>query len=121
MSAGNSPEVDVSPTQVSSSGRLAHMVFFTLRDRSKPAVEKLLADCRRYLSDHPGTEFFAAGVLAPEFAREVNARDYDVGLHVVFASKVAHDRYQADARHIEFIRENKPNWAQVRVYDSYLL
>jgi hypothetical protein len=101
--------------------RLAHIVYFTLRDRSTAAVEKLLADCRRYLSDHPGTEYFAVGSLAPEFTREVNVRDYDVALHVVFENKDAHDRYQADARHLEFIRENKPNWAMVRVYDSYLL
>lgn len=99
---------------------LAHIVYFALRDRSPAAIEKLLADCRRYLSDHPGTIYFGVGKLAPEFTREVNVRDFDVALHVVFENKAAHDRYQADARHLSFIAENKPNWAGVRVFDSYL-
>lgn len=101
--------------------RLAHMVYFSLRDRSPVAIENMLAECRRYLSGHEGTEYFAVGVLAPEFTREVNVRDFDVALHVVFDNKSAHDRYQADPRHVRFIEQNRANWAAVRVFDSYLL
>lgn len=64
--------------------------------------------------------FFAAGTLAQEFAREVNDRDFQVGLHVVFASKADHDRYQDHPEHLKFIEEQKENWAKVRVFDSYV-
>lgn len=97
---------------------LAHMVYFTLRDRSADAVARLVSACRTYLSDHPGTVFFACGTLCQDLAREVNDRDFDVALHVVFETKEAHDAYQDAPRHLQFIAENKPNWARVRVFDS---
>jgi hypothetical protein len=95
---------------------LGHMVYFTLQDRSPAAVEKLVADCRKYLTDHPGTVFFAAGTLVPDLTRPVNQTDFDVALHVVFESRAAHDAYQAAPRHLQFIAENKTNWARVRVF-----
>ena len=98
---------------------LAHNVFFTLADSSPPARQKLVADCRKYLTGHPGTVFFAAGTLAAEFARAVNDRDFDVALCVVFEDKAAHDRYQEAPRHQQFIGENQDNWKAVRVFDAY--
>jgi hypothetical protein len=97
---------------------LAHNVFFTLKDRSPAAKTRLVAACRKYLAGHPGTVFFAAGTLAEELNREVNVRDFDVGLHLVFADQAAHDQYQAAPRHDQFIAENRDNWAAVRVFDS---
>ncbi len=97
---------------------LAHNVYFALKDNSTAAKEKLTAACKRYLSQHPGTIFFAAGVLAEDLKREVNDRDFDVALHVIFDSKEAHDRYQEAALHKQFIAENKENWKKVRVFDS---
>ena len=64
--------------------------------------------------------FFSAGVIAEDFKRDVNDRDWDVALHLVFADKAAHDKYQNDQRHIQFINENKAGWAKVRVFDSYV-
>lgn len=98
--------------------RLAHLVYFTLKDKSPVALQKLVAACHKYLSDHPGTVFFAAGPRAAEYARPVNDREFDVALHVVFESREAHDRYQTDPRHQQFIAESKDNWAQVRVFDA---
>ena len=97
---------------------LGHMVYFTLKDRSPAAVQKLVADCRKYLTDHPGTVFFAAGTLVPDLTRPVNQTDFDVALQIVFESRAAHDAYQAAPRHLQFIEENKPNWAKVRVFDA---
>jgi hypothetical protein len=97
---------------------LAHMVYFTLKDSSPDAVDRLVGAARRYLSGHPGTVFFAVGELNPDLAREVNDRDFHVALHVVFENKAAHDAYQLDERHLKFIEENKGNWARVRVFDS---
>ncbi|HSW01180.1 MAG TPA: Dabb family protein [Sedimentisphaerales bacterium] len=97
---------------------LAHNVYFTLHDNSPAAREKLVADCCKYLRDHPGVTFFAAGTLVEEHAREVNVRGWDVGLHIVFASKQDHDRYQKAADHLKFIEQNQQNWKTVHVYDT---
>jgi len=97
---------------------LAHNVYFTLKDRSPAAKAKLVASCKKYLSGHPGTVFFAAGTLCEELTRPVNDRDFDVALHVIFATKADQDAYQVAPRHLEFIAEGKDNWARVRVFDS---
>ena len=99
---------------------LAHMVYFTLKDNSADAKEKLVAACKKHLSGHPGEVFFAAGTLCEELKREVNDRDFDVALHLVFKDKAAQDQYQTAPRHEQFIKENKGNWTKVRVFDSYV-
>ena len=79
-----------------------------------------MAACYTYLEDHEGVVFFAAGSLVDEHQREVNVRDFQVGLHVVFADKAAHDAYQTSVSHQKFIDAGKDNWAQVRVFDTYV-
>jgi Stress responsive A/B Barrel Domain len=96
---------------------IGHMVYFTLKDASPSAQEKLLGDCQRYLKPCPGIVFFAAGTRVPDLTRGVNVQDFHVGLHVIFESRQAHDDYQIDERHLRFIAENKDNWTQVRVFD----
>ena len=98
--------------------QLAHNVYFTLKDRSPAAVQALVSACKKYLTIQPGIVYFACGVLEPELTREVNVRDFDVGLHIVFTDRAAHDAYQTDASHNRFIDENKANWSQVRVFDT---
>jgi len=100
--------------------RLAHDVYFSLKDNSPQAKEKLITACKKYLTDHPGILWFAVGPLADEMKRDVNDRDFDVALHLVFKSKAAHDEYSKAERHMKFIEENKDNWKKVRVFDSYL-
>lgn len=99
---------------------LAHIVFFQLQDDSTDAKEKLVAECRKYLSGHPGTAFFTAGTPVEDLDRPVNVRDFDVSLVVVFDSRADHDAYQAAPAHLEFIDRNKDNWASVRVFDSHV-
>jgi Stress responsive A/B Barrel Domain len=98
--------------------RLAHNVFFKLRDNSPANVQALVDACKKYLNVQAGIVFFAAGSLCAELDRDVNDRNWDVGLHLVFVDKAAHDAYQEDATHNKFIAENKANWASVRVFDS---
>jgi hypothetical protein len=100
--------------------KLAHMVYFKLKDSSPAAKEKLVEACQKYLSGHEGAVAFAVGVLAEDLKREVNDRDFDVSLHLVFENKAAHDTYATHPRHQQFIEENKANWDKVRVFDSYL-
>ena len=97
---------------------LSHDVFFSLRDRSPEAVARLVAACHECLGRHAGILFFGAGAREEGLEREVNDRDFDVALHVVFADRAAHDAYQAAAEHQRFIEENRDNWARVRVFDS---
>ena len=97
---------------------LAHNVFFQLKDGSNAAVETLTEECHTYLKDHPGVVYFSAGHLVAEHDREVNVRDFHVGLHVVFTDKAAHDLYQEAADHKTFIERNQANWAGVRVFDT---
>lgn len=97
---------------------LAHNVFFTLKDRSPAARKKLVEACRHYLLGHPGVVFFACGTLAEELSRPVNDRDFDVGLHIVFVSREAHDQYQESPAHVKFVDENRAGWERVRVFDT---
>lgn len=99
---------------------LAHNVFFTLKDSSDKAIDALIEDCYTYLKDNPGIIYFSAGHLVSEHNREVNVTDFHVGLHVVFEDKSYHDKYQSVEKHIIFINRNKDNWAQVRVFDTYI-
>ena len=97
---------------------LTHSVFFSLNDPSKAAVQKMLGDCRKFLSSHPGILFFACGTPNQQLTRPVNDRDFDVALHIVFDSVEAHDAYQDAPSHHQFIDDNKPNWKLVRVFDA---
>jgi len=97
---------------------LVHNVFFTLHDATDANRAKLAAACKKYLTGHPGTVFFACGTLATELTRPVNDRNFDVGLHIIFESQAAHDAYQVAKRHEQFIEENKATWKLVRVFDS---
>jgi hypothetical protein len=102
------------------SPRLVHDVYFTLNDDSEAARTKLVEDCYKYLSNHPGVVFFAAGELVESHNREVNVRDWHVSLHIVFKTKDCHDRYQNAPDHHKFIELNKDNWSSVRVFDSFI-
>jgi len=99
---------------------LAHNVYFSLNDSSPAAIDKMVAACHKYLKDHPGVVFYAAGTLCKDLTRPVNDLNFDVALHVVFTDRAAHDAYQTAPLHLKFIEENKPSWKQVRVFDSHV-
>jgi len=94
-----------------------HMVYFRLKDRSPEACQRLVAACHEHLAGHPGTVLYAAGTLANS-NREVNDRDFDVALQLVFANRAAHDAYQIAERHRQFVDQNRGNWDRVRVFDA---
>jgi hypothetical protein len=100
--------------------QFAHMVYFKLKESTGDAKEKLVIGCKKYLSEHEGAVYFAAGVLAEDMNRDVNDRDFDVSLHLVFKNKAAHDTYHSHPRHQKFIEEYSELWESVRVFDSYL-
>jgi Stress responsive A/B Barrel Domain len=96
----------------------AHNVFFSLHDRSAAARQELVDACRKHLTAHPGTLMFACGVMAEGVNRPVVDREFDVSLHFLFESQADHDAYQVAPRHLQFVEENRANWARVRVFDS---
>jgi hypothetical protein len=98
--------------------RLAHLVFFTLKERTPGARESLVAACHEYLTGHPGTVHFSAGVRGESYVRSVNDQQFDVALVLVFETEADHDRYQEAPRHRQFVAEQSGNWAQVRVFDA---
>jgi hypothetical protein len=105
-----------------SSPKLAHMVFFTLKDGSPEAREKFIASCEKYLTGHEGAEFFAIGTQTDDVVEPgVGIKDFDVALHVVFASKELEAKYLVHPRHLEFVDKNKADFAKVRVFDSYVV
>jgi Stress responsive A/B Barrel Domain len=99
---------------------IAHNVYFTLKDNSPESKRALLDACHKYLSHHPGTIHFWCGVLAEDHVRDVNDRDWEVGLHVIFEDKAAHDYYHDHPDHQQFVAETQPNWAASRVFDTWL-
>jgi len=115
----NSPSQAAQPADAEER-MLSHDVFFTLKDSSAEAKQRLVAGCKKYLAQHSGTVWFAAGVRVEELDRPVNDLGFDVALYVVFANKAAHDAYQTAPDHLKFIEEFKDNWKEVRVFDSWL-
>jgi hypothetical protein len=99
---------------------IIHNVFWALRDGSPAARRALIDGCWKYLSVHPGILHFWAGELAADHVRPVNDRDWDVGLHVVYQDKAAHDYYHHHPLHDQFVAEFEGNWLSARVFDSVI-
>jgi hypothetical protein len=99
---------------------LAHIVFFTLTESNDANRSKLIEACKKYLDKHDGVVYFGVGVNAPEYNREVNDRDYDVALHLIFETAKHQDAYQTHPRHAKFVEECQRLWKKVRVFDSKL-
>ncbi len=100
--------------------QLAHIVYFTLAEATDENRQKLVEACKKYLTGHEGEVYFGVGTVAAGLDREVNVRDWDVGLHMVFKNRESHDKYQTHPRHLEFISACKSMWKGVKVYDADL-
>ena len=96
---------------------IVHNVYFSLKDNSDTERQSLVADSHRLLAPIPGITFYAAGTLA-EMRRDVNDREFDVALHVVFPDTEALEKYLVHPKHLEYVQKNKANWDRVRVFDS---
>jgi Stress responsive A/B Barrel Domain len=101
--------------------KLAHMVFFGLKDHSKEARKKLIAACEKYLSGHEGCISFSVGSRAEDVDEPVSVKNFDVAIHVVFSSKEGKLKYLKSPRHDQFVQENGSLFEKVWVFDSYLV
>jgi len=112
----HTPRNTVMAADEAKQSQLAHMVFFTCANATDR--DKLVANCKKYLGEHPGTVHFSVGTRNTELTREVNDQDYDVALHLIFKDKASQDVYQDAPRHKQFVDESKMLWKKVRVFDS---
>jgi hypothetical protein len=99
---------------------LAHNVFFTLKEDTDEAKKKLIANCKKYLVNHPGVVYFAVGPRVPDLDRDVNDKEFHVGLHIVFKDKASHDKYQPAPDHEKFKQAIAGTIKTVKVFDTYI-
>jgi hypothetical protein len=102
--------------------RIAHAVFFTLVDKS-PEGQAKFVEAVNSLNQPPQASyrFFATGARIPSLDRDVNDKDFDVGLFIIFADRKGLDEYGPAAHHLKFVETNKTKWKGVRVFDSTLM
>ena len=100
---------------------LLHNVFFTLKNPTEENIAHLIAQCDQWIKGEAGLVHYAAGKRAEVYQRPANDQAFHVALLTIFASREAHDAYQATSkRHKTFIENNKPGWADIRVFDADL-
>ena len=81
----------------------------------------MTASSEMHLSGHEGALYFSIGTRAEDVAEPVSVKDFDVALHMVFASKEAKAKYLKSPRHTQFVNENGAQFEKVQVFDSYLV
>jgi len=101
--------------------KLGHMVFFWLKDHSKESRDKIIASSEKLLSGHEGALYFSVGTRAEDADGPANVKDFDMALHLVFASKEAEAKYLKSPRHMQFVGDNMAQFEKVQVFDSYLV
>ncbi|MGC6425071.1 MAG: Dabb family protein [Lentimonas sp.] len=96
---------------------LVHSVFFWLKDglsaEQITAFEAALETMKGI--EHADTVY--VGTPAATEKRPVIEDSYDYCLTVILKDVAAHDAYQIDPIHSEFLK-NKDLWAKVQVYDA---
>ncbi len=82
-----------------SGSRLRHTVALTLHHGEGSPEETSFLDALRALGEIEGVEAY-------EVVREVSAKnDYRFGVVMEFADRAAYDAYDADPRHVAFVRD----------------
>src|SRR5687768_17572240 len=98
--------------------KFVHAVFFTMKpDTSESAIDSLVDDAYTMLAKIPAVRKIESGRRDERMMRDVNDKDFTVGLMVYFDDKAGHDAYSDHPLHTEYVAKNKEHWANVRVYD----
>ena len=97
---------------------LIHTVYFWLKSELTDEQRKtFLEEGVNSLKNIESTTAVYTGVPAST-DRPVIDRSYDVGLTVVLEDMAAHDAYQEDQIHLDFIERFKDYWIKVQIYDA---
>ena len=97
---------------------LIHTVIFWLKKDLTVDQRNIFANEVRTLGEISSVESFHLGTPAPTTKRPVIEDSYDFAITVVMKDMDAHDHYQADPIHLEFIDKCKIMWERVVIYDA---
>ena len=94
----------------------SHVVIFWTDPGKPDATNELIAAAKKYLASMPGIVNFHVGKMAASH-RDVVDQTYQVALNIQFQSKQAQDEYQDHPQHVEFVKQCKPLFAKLIIYD----
>jgi hypothetical protein len=97
---------------------LVHTVLFWLKDDLDADQRNNFRTGLDRLIEIESAEAVYVGSPAATAERPVVDTSYDFCLTVIAKDVAAHDAYQVDPRHTEFINTFKSHWQKVLIYDA---
>lgn len=97
---------------------LVHTVYFWLKPELTPAQRAEFRAGVEKLAGIAAVEKVYVGSPANTAKRPVIDDSYSVALTVVCKDLAAHDVYQVDPLHLQFIERFKTFWTRVQIYDA---
>ncbi|HQE26679.1 MAG TPA: Dabb family protein [Phycisphaerae bacterium] len=98
--------------------KYVHCVFFSCKPETADAdIEAQIADAQNLLGHIPTVRLVRSGRRDATMQRDVNVKDYDIGLTVLFDDKAGLQTYADHPLHLEYVGKYKQNWAAFRVFD----
>lgn len=96
---------------------LRHTVYFWLDDSLSADDKASFEKGMRALFEIPSVSGGSVGTAGATPERPVTRNTFHYCLSLEFASVAAHDAYQTDPAHDDFVRRFSPWFREVRVYD----
>jgi len=97
---------------------LVHTVIFWLKKDLSEDQQVVFTNEVKTLGEISSVESFHIGTPAPTPKRPVIEDSYDYAITVVLKDMEAHDDYQVDPIHLDFIDKCKDMWERVVIYDA---
>ena len=97
---------------------LVHTVLFWLKDNLSKVEKDIFNEEVQRLEKISSVDGFYLGSPASTTKRPVVDDGYDFSLTVILKDLAAHDLYQADSIHLEFVDRCKDYWQKVIIYDA---
>jgi hypothetical protein len=97
---------------------LVHTVIFWLKKDLSEDQKVVFTNEVKTLGEISSVESFHLGTPAPTPKRPVIEDSYDYAITVVLKDMHAHDDYQVDPIHLDFIDKCKDMWERVVIYDA---
>ncbi|MGI9544477.1 MAG: Dabb family protein [Cyclobacteriaceae bacterium] len=97
---------------------MVHYVLFWLKNPDDPAARKTMEEGLKKLVTIGTIKSSFLGTPANTEQRDVTDNSFTYSLMVAFEDVAAHDSYQVDSIHHQFIDACKDLWESVKVFDS---